>query len=375
MRGVPFRQTLPVSRTRPPDMHQITPKVSVLVPVYNSGDYLIVCIESLEKQTIGDNIEFICVNDGSTDESPARLDDWAARDPRVKVIHQKNGGYGKAMNAALDAASGSYIGIVEPDDWVEPDMFSNLLRLAEETGADIAKGIYVGETEKASHADTRFNSRLEGEVSKPEDFPEYLVGAPSIWAAIYRKEMIDAHKIHFSETPGASFQDFGFFIRTWAAAERIATTNTPVYHYREDNPDSSSRKLDSGAWAALYELESLTDIYHHLSTKSAVVRSSLVRRIFHTMQADYRLRISCRIDEFLSAYSTLLRRHFPFQSLLPEVFTRREWHDLRLIYKSPRLFPSRRKGNLSILQRIYSCRREAGHRVLRLCGFAIHLSH
>ncbi len=356
-------------------MHQITPKVSVLVPVYNSGDYLLVCIESLEKQTIGDNIEFICVNDGSTDESPGRLDAWAARDPRVKVIHQKNGGYGKAMNAAQEAASGTYIGIVEPDDWVEADMFSNLLRLAEETGADIVKGVYVGETEKASHADTRFAGRSEGEVSKPETFPEYLLGAPSIWAAIYRRDMLEAHHISFTESPGASFQDLGFFVRTWAAAETIATTNAPVYHYREDNPNSSIRSLDDGAWAIVRELEAQADVFAQFAEKSPVMRSLLVRRIFHTLQADYRLRISCRIDEFLAAYSTLLRRYFPFQSLLPEVFTRREWHDLRLIYKSPRLFPSRRKGNLSILQRIYSCRREAGHRVLRLCGFAIHLSH
>ena len=267
-------------------MHQITPKVSVLVPVYNSGDYLLVCIESLEKQTIGDNIEFICVNDGSTDESPGRLDAWAARDPRVKVIHQKNGGYGKAMNAAQEAASGTYIGIVEPDDWVEADMFSNLLRLAEETGADIVKGVYVGETEKASHADTRFAGRSEGEVSKSETFPEYLLGAPSIWAAIYRRDMLEAHRIRFSETPGASFQDLGFFIRTWAAAESIATTNTPVYHYREDNPNSSTRKLDSGAWSALHELESLTDVYKRLANHPEAMRSMLVRRIFHTMQAD-----------------------------------------------------------------------------------------
>ena len=364
-----------MQRVQPPDMHQIIPKVSVLVPVYNSGDYLLVCIESLEKQTIGDNIEFICVNDGSTDESPARLDAWAARDSRVKVIHQKNGGYGKAMNAALEAASGTYIGIVEPDDWVEADMFSNLLRLAEETGADIAKGVYVGESAKRSHADTRFAGRSEGEVSKPEDFPAYLVGSPSIWAAIYRRDMLEAHHIRFTESPGASFQDLGFFIRTWATAERIATTNAPVYHYREDNPGSSIRRLDDGAWAIVRELEAQADVFAQFADKSPAMRSMLVRRIFHTLQADYRLRISQRIVEFLEAYSTLLRRHFPLHTLNAGLFKKREWHDLQLIYNQPRQFPRKRKGNFSLMQRIYSCRREAGHRVLRLCGFAIHLSH
>ena len=151
-------------------MRIVSQKVSVLVPVYNSGDYLLVCIESLEKQTAGDDIEFICVNDGSTDASPARLDEWAARDSRVKVLHRQNGGYGKAMNAALDAASGTYIGIVEPDDWVEPDMFSKLFSIAEQTGADIVKGVYEGETEKSSHADTRFRKVGNTHVQTP--FPK-----------------------------------------------------------------------------------------------------------------------------------------------------------------------------------------------------------
>ncbi len=356
-------------------MSSSSPRISVLIPVYNSGDYLITCIESLENLEGGNDIEFICVNDGSTDESPARLNSWAERDSRVKVLHRQNGGYGKAMNAALEEARGAYIGIVEPDDWVEPDMFSRLLDIAGQTGADIVKGAYVGETEKKSHADTRFSARKKGEVSKPEDFPEYLIGAPSIWAAIYSKNMIDAHRIRFSETPGASFQDFGFFIRTWAAAESIATTNTPVYHYREDNPSSSIRKLDSGAWAALRELERLTDVYHQLDTKPSAMRSLLARRIFHTLQADYRLRISCRVDEFLARYSALLWQHFALKSLNSQMFNKREWYDLRLIYHHPHQFPRKRKGNLSILQRIYSCRREAGHRVLRICGFAFHLSH
>ena len=348
-------------------MNQHTPSVSVLIPVYNSGDYLRVCIESLENQDCGTAAEFICVNDGSTDGSPAVLDAWAARDPRVRVIHQRNKGYGKAMNAALDKARGAYIGIVEPDDWAEPHMFSTLLRLAEQTGADIAKGVYVGESDKKSHTDTRFQNRAEGETSAPEDFPVFLTGAPSIWAAIYRKSMLEAHRIRFSETPGASFQDLGFFMRTWAAAETIATTGKPVYHYREDNPNSSTRRKEDGAWAVLREIELAKPVFRALAA-SPVRRTLLLRRVFHSMLADYKLRVNETLYDWLPACSELLHALCPQQELHREYFTNKEWHDLSVLYSHPQDYPEARKLGASLLQRIFSIRTEGGRRYVRFLG-------
>lgn len=343
------------------------PKISLLIPVYNSGDYLRICIDSLKEQDCGEAVEFICVNDGSTDGSPAVLDEWAKQDTRVRVIHQTNKGYGKAMNAALSEARGAYIGIVEPDDWVEPDTCSILLSIAEQTGADIIKGVYVGETEKKSHADTRFQQRAEGEVCKPEDFPGFLTGAPSIWAAIYRKSMLDTHKIRFSETPGASFQDLGFFMRTWAAATSIATTNKTVYHYREDNPNSSTRRKEDGAWAVLREIELTKPVFRSISTNQ-VKCTLLLRRVFHSMLADYKLRVSETLYDWLPACSELLNELCPHEKLLREYFTHNEWHDLSILYSRPQDYPDVRKLGASILQRIFSIRTEGGRRYVRLFG-------
>ena len=92
-------------------------KVSILIPVYNQENYLEKCMETVRRQTLPD-IEIICVNDGSTDRSLAMLKEYAAQDARIVLLDGPNGGYGKAMNRALDAAGGEYIGIVEPDDYV-----------------------------------------------------------------------------------------------------------------------------------------------------------------------------------------------------------------------------------------------------------------
>ena len=97
-------------------MHK-TVKVSVIVPVYNSAKYLTQCIGSILAQTLKD-IEVICVDDGSVDGSGQMLDQYAARDARVKVFHQENRGYGAAMNIGLTEAKGCYIGIVESDDCI-----------------------------------------------------------------------------------------------------------------------------------------------------------------------------------------------------------------------------------------------------------------
>ena len=114
------------------------PKLSVVVPVCNAQKYLRECLDSILGQTLRD-IEVICVDDGSKDESGAMLDGYAARDARVRVIHKVNTGYGHSMNCGFDAAEGEYLGIVESDDWIEPDMFEKLCRAADMTKADAVK--------------------------------------------------------------------------------------------------------------------------------------------------------------------------------------------------------------------------------------------
>ena len=113
-------------------------KISVIIPVYNVEKYISKCLDSVLIQTHTD-LEVICVNDGSTDNSGKILDEYAISDSRVKVFHKENGGVSSARNLALDNITGDYVGFVDSDDYIAPDMYSSLLSALEEKDADIAE--------------------------------------------------------------------------------------------------------------------------------------------------------------------------------------------------------------------------------------------
>ena len=113
------------------------PKISVIVPVYKVEKYLDKCVESIVNQTYK-NLEIILVDDGSPDNCPAMCDEWAEKDERIRVIHKENGGLADARNAGMDIATGDYIGFVDSDDWIEPNMYEVLLKNALKYDADIS---------------------------------------------------------------------------------------------------------------------------------------------------------------------------------------------------------------------------------------------
>ena len=129
-------------------------KVSIIVPIYNVEQYLEECMDSIVGQTLED-LEIICVNDGSTDGSLDILKKYAAADDRIIIIDKENEGYGCAMNDGLDRATGDYVGIVEPDDYVDIHMYEDLYHIAEEKNLDIVKADFY-----------RFVCNKNGEVLK-----------------------------------------------------------------------------------------------------------------------------------------------------------------------------------------------------------------
>ena len=117
-------------------------KVSVLVPIYNVEEFLPECLDSLVNQTLKD-IEFICINDGSKDDSLKILKEYAKKDKRILIINKKNSGYGDSMNKGLEKAKGEYIGIVESDDFIDLDAFEKLYNIAKKNDADVVKRIFM----------------------------------------------------------------------------------------------------------------------------------------------------------------------------------------------------------------------------------------
>lgn len=217
-------------------------KVSVIVPVCNVEVYLRECLDSIVNQTLRE-IEIICVNDGSTDSSADILREYAMKDDRVKVIDKENAGYGHAMNIGMDMAQGEYIGIVESDDFIAKNMFSELYDLAKKNHLDIAKGDYCkiwgeGETRKSVYARLNSNNSCYNTVIDPANCMN-IFQFNTTWSGIYKRAFLEKFGIRHLETPGASYQDVGFWFKTTSSASRIYYIDHQYYFYRQDNINSS----------------------------------------------------------------------------------------------------------------------------------------
>ncbi|MGN0917631.1 MAG: glycosyltransferase [Oxalobacter sp.] len=228
------------------------PKVSVIVPIYNVEEYLHECLDSVINQTLTD-IEIICVNDGSTDGSPEILKEYAERDARIKVIDKPNGGYGSAMNVGLKHVMGKYIGIVEPDDYISPDMYQRLYEEAEKHQADVTKSNYTNffDLQNGENAPEPYvNDWFTGKRKSPEsiftirEYPDFLSFHPSIWSCIYRTSFIQKHRIDFQEIKGAGWADNLFQVKTMVLSEKIAYIDEAFYCYRRRNIDDAKDLKD-----------------------------------------------------------------------------------------------------------------------------------
>lgn len=215
-------------------------KVSVLVPICNVEKYLEQCLSSLAVQGIKE-MEILCLNDGSKDESSKIAHKYEEKDSRFYVIDKPNSGYGKTMNLGLSLAKGEYIGIVESDDFVEPDMFSCLVKIAEENNADVVKSAFWIYTNGVNeYRDVIKDEWYDRTISSADTFAVFERN-PSIWSNLYRRSFLEDNCIEFSETPGASFQDIAWRTKVFASAERVVFTKKAFYHYRRDNVNASVR--------------------------------------------------------------------------------------------------------------------------------------
>lgn len=115
------------------------PLISVVMPMYNQEKYIVKCLESVINQTLNE-LEIIVVNDGSTDSSLSIVKRYAEKDDRIVIIDKPNSGYGNSVNLGMRRATGKYIGIVETDDFIAPDMFETLYNLSEDGTVDVIKG-------------------------------------------------------------------------------------------------------------------------------------------------------------------------------------------------------------------------------------------
>lgn len=248
------------------------PKVSVIIPVYNVEKYVKQCIDSVINQTLKD-IEIICIDDGSTDNCPQILDEYAKQDKRIKVIHKSNSGYGHSMNVGIDNATGEYIGIVESDDWILPDMYQILYNKANEYNLDFVRSdyyLYWGKYNYQIQVHSNILNDYYNKILNKENIDLLWKCSIANWTGIYKREFLNSNNIRHHESAGASYQDAGFMIQTLSLSENVMIIDKAFYMYRQDNP-ASSVKSKQKMMCLLHEYEFVSKIlrekYHYSSLK------------------------------------------------------------------------------------------------------------
>ena len=223
------------------------PRVSIIVPMYGVEKYVEQCIDSLLNQTLQE-IEIILVDDGSPDRSGEIADEYAKKDGRIKVVHQKNSGLGPARNTGIRVATGEYIGFVDSDDWANCEMFARLYGAAVKNNADIVvsghcdvtNGVITkikrhplaGQTICSSEQIMEIRKNLYGHKLYDDVVEAFPM---SVWISIYRRELLVDNMIEFKEILS---EDIIFNLSAYKHANVITFTGDTDYCYRKDEQPS-----------------------------------------------------------------------------------------------------------------------------------------
>lgn len=280
--------------------------VSVVVPIYNAGAHLDRTIKSIRSQRYK-RLEILCINDGSTDNSLEIIKAHAAKDARIKVIDKPNEGYGATCNRGLAAATGDWVAIVEPTDWIDENMYGDMLMFASNfmTRIDIVKTPYWRVMAADTHNQAIYNCAFKKSVKqsthpfKITEEPELLRHHPCIWSALYRKSFLTENNIRMREIPGAGWADNPFMIETYCRAQAIVYLDRAFYYYCEEG-GSDAKKFRVENWRVPFERwNEMQAALVRLGVEDAGVLATQVKRGFNYVSGvlqDHNLRGSAEFE-------------------------------------------------------------------------------
>ena len=250
----------------------MNPLISVIVPVYNVEEYLDRCVESIVNQTYK-NLEIILVDDGSTDNSFDKCDEWRDKDNRIVVIHKENGGQASARNEALKVANGELIGFVDSDDYIDIAMYEKLFKCLEENDCDIVECTKINFDNQSEKSSAVGSGRVIVFSRKEavNDFIEEKHLKCTVWNMLVKS--VIAKNVMFDE--GKTHEDILWPYRAFMRAEKIAYYDYELYYYFQRpnstmNANYSEKRFDGlDALEARAELvkTDFPDLYH-IATKS-----------------------------------------------------------------------------------------------------------
>ena len=312
------------------------PKISVIIPIYNVEQYIRQCLDSVINQTLYD-IEIICVDDGSTDQSSKILDDYAQKDSRIRVIHKKNSGYGNSINVGMDAARGEYLAILESDDVIVPEMYEELSAIGDHYNVDIVKGDFYKFTESETGNKELVPFRIVGKGMYNRvhflDRDRSLVMKHSLvytWCGIYRSKFLRENHIRHNETPGASYQDNGFWFQTMSLAKTVYFVSKYYYCLRRDNPNSSIYSREK-VYCICEEYDFILDfLQQHPRTYEEVIYYYW-KHLFGAYKFTLNRIAEEYKEEFINRFRLALQTATDRGELIKDIFNGREWNEVQLI--------------------------------------------
>ena len=280
--------------------------LSVIIPVYNVQDYLDECLQSVVSQTYP-NLEIILIDDGSTDHSGEMCDGWQRKDSRVRVIHMGNGGQAKARNTGMANAWGDYVGFVDSDDVIEPDMYERLLKLCidHNMALSCARFDTFGENGWNDSPETG-----KAEILSAHDMLEMIIwpwvteerfASSSVWDRLYRRDLIQG--LRFPD--GKLYEDIPFSTEAIVRAGECAYINQSLYHYRV-------RKTSTTGMDGQFNDRWLTDKYPMEKEQIRILENAgykdLVTMVKYRACMDlYRMKYQCSDEEKRGQISKAIR--------------------------------------------------------------------
>ena len=245
----------------------MNPTVSIIVPVYNSQEYLERCVDSILNQEYTD-LEVFLVNDGSTDRSGEICESYRAKDSRVHVIHKENTGVSDSRNLAIRHAKGTYLQFADSDDWMAPEAAKLLVRKAEETGCDmVIADFYRVIGDRVSHK----GDIEEDKVMTKEEFASRMMERPSdfyygsLWNKLYRRDIVAEHQLSMNKEISWC-EDFMFNLEYLRYARTICALQIPIYYYvkRKGSLISQSLNISKVIQMKLMVFEYYNNFYKHV---------------------------------------------------------------------------------------------------------------
>lgn len=348
------------------------PRLSVIIPVYNVEQYLAQCLNSILAQKV-DDMEIICVNDGSTDHSADILAEYAKKSPRLKIVTKSNGGLSSARNAGLDIAGGTYVGFVDSDDFIHPEMFDRMLSLATKQNADVIEcGVKL--VRESPCGLTGLLEQSWHDVPR-ESFPEFCYEGVHqtlvyVWNKIYRRSMLAEANVRFPEKLNG--EDLVFNAGILPHCRSLYRIDDILYYYRFGRSGSITRSFKDGSAALqaydtfLRQMSACARHWHRLGIFESVGDSllplcqALFKRFFFKLPSHARRAEFARMRSLLSDTGWDRMLDSPEFSLLQHVakgrYGRVVWKEvwIRALVRSPlgdKLYQWCERGVISLFLR------------------------